>query len=750
MTCTKKIMKYILIALAAAVSAAVVLIFAVKQPATAEDNTHQNHKVCVGSACTDSNHTNVEWTEWTGTTTLPAEGTYYLSDDVSLSSTIELTGDLTLCLNGHTISGSVTKFNVTNGHTLNICDCSAGESGKLTGATDDSAVIVNGGTFNLYGGEISENKIATGENGGGVKVQEQGTFNMYGGKIAGNSVSGVNAHGGGVYLDQKSIFNMYDGVIGGDSENLGNTALNGGGVYIQSISEFTMYGGTISNNKSTNSSTDGGGGVFVANKSTFIMNGNGVITENKASNDGGGVNVFPSGTFKMENGTISGNMAKKGGGVFSQASTNEGTPVKFEMNGGEISGNTASQNGGGVYVGFNVGKFDLKDGTISGNTAANGGVYVNQTGLTIDNFKISGNSAASNGGGVWVDQGALTINSGTVSENKAIGSGGGVYYSGMPAYFQISGTVKITGNRKTADIAVLSETDSNTDTDNNAYLCSGKTIKINNGFDAVNSEIGVTVENPPMNCRQSVQVTSNGTSGDEAGFTSDDEDCYVMFGNAVWLIGPHQWGNLEHDDENHWGSCSLCSENLEETPHVFDSGVVTTPATTTAAGVKTYTCGVCKYQKTENIPKLNNQGGTPSGGTPSGGGGTRPTESTPSESEPTESTPSESEPIESEPIESTPSESEPIESDSSTDESSSAPSEPSESTPTESSETPSESSDSAPSESDFSSDGSSSAPSESTPPISDNPATGMAVSMIPVALALAILVVATKRSDMKK
>jgi len=44
-----------------------------------------------------------------------------------------------------------------------------------------------------------------------------------------------------------------------------------------------------------------------------------------------------------------------------------------------------------------------------------------------------------------------------------------------------------------------------------------------------------------------------------------------------------------------------CTEVTEEGDHTFDEGVITTPATQEADGVKTYTCSVCKYTKTETV-----------------------------------------------------------------------------------------------------------------------------------------------------
>lgn len=61
----------------------------------------------------------------------------------------------------------------------------------------------------------------------------------------------------------------------------------------------------------------------------------------------------------------------------------------------------------------------------------------------------------------------------------------------------------------------------------------------------------------------------------------------------------NEWKN---DAANHWKLCSECGEKVNEAAHTFNTGVITTPATETTTGVKTYTCTVCKYTKTETIP----------------------------------------------------------------------------------------------------------------------------------------------------
>lgn len=58
-----------------------------------------------------------------------------------------------------------------------------------------------------------------------------------------------------------------------------------------------------------------------------------------------------------------------------------------------------------------------------------------------------------------------------------------------------------------------------------------------------------------------------------------------------------------HDDDKHWRECTTqgCGEITAEGAHNWDGGVITTPPTCIAEGVKTYTCSVCKMTKTETV-----------------------------------------------------------------------------------------------------------------------------------------------------
>ena len=93
-------------------------------------------------------------------------------------------------------------------------------------------------------------------------------------------------------------------------------------------------------------------------------------------------------------------------------------------------------------------------------------------------------------------------------------------------------------------------------------------------------------------------------------------DCGKLFSDAdgtaevtaeeLKIAAHHTCGtDWESDnDENHYHICSVCSGKADVTPHSYDSGMITIPATETTEGVKTYTCSVCNHTKTETVPKL--------------------------------------------------------------------------------------------------------------------------------------------------
>lgn len=54
----------------------------------------------------------------------------------------------------------------------------------------------------------------------------------------------------------------------------------------------------------------------------------------------------------------------------------------------------------------------------------------------------------------------------------------------------------------------------------------------------------------------------------------------------------------------HYHGCERCDEKFDIGEHIWGEPVITLPPTETSNGIKTYTCNVCLYEKTEEIPQV--------------------------------------------------------------------------------------------------------------------------------------------------
>jgi hypothetical protein len=263
-------------------------------------------------------------------------------------------------------------------------------SKQFTG--DGSGVYVDAGRFTMIIGSIIGNKnpITHGAslNGRGVYLCNGSSFEMTGGDIRENTTKNG---GNGVYLDN-STFVMRGGTI---SDNDGDGS--GGGVYAANKSTFTMYNGNIVNNDVLTPGTGlppnafSGGGVFLYN-SSFTLEG-GFIRYNTAQYAGGGVSIFSDSpanraSFTMKDGTIMENVGRMGGGGVAQDGG------VFTMSGGSISGNYAMY-GGGVFLSSRIAaRFEKTGGTIYG--LNDGG----KTNITRDDGSVIINGGRGNA--IWV------------------------------------------------------------------------------------------------------------------------------------------------------------------------------------------------------------------------------------------------------------------------------------------------------------------------------------------------------------
>ena len=153
-----------------------------------------------------------------------------LGQDIALESTLTLSKDLTLDLNGHTLSGVCNAgqghlIMVNNGATLNVKDTSADADGKITFAKGSSNVgwtIDLEGELNLYSGiiELTGDEWSIGyavdirPNAWGTAYSKPTTFNMYGGKLlSSDGAVRVASSSSEKYLGVSANFNMEGGEI---------------------------------------------------------------------------------------------------------------------------------------------------------------------------------------------------------------------------------------------------------------------------------------------------------------------------------------------------------------------------------------------------------------------------------------------------------------------------------------------------------------------------------------------------------
>lgn len=228
-------------------------------------------------------------------------GTYYLCNNVKLTQTLVIRGNVTLDLNGFVlkITGSGSVIKIESG-TLTLVDSHPAAIHKFVKNTDDllmldesqGAGIVRGGvitggigrehSFSSVYGSISEN------GGGGVFINQDASFVMEGGNIVGCSAVGEHNTAGGVLVARSASFVMKAGKIAGC------TAARGGGVYVAdrdgdyALGSFTMNGGTIEWCVAYGSAAyDDGGGVN--NLGSFTMNGGTIRNCTAAYGYGGGI-----------------------------------------------------------------------------------------------------------------------------------------------------------------------------------------------------------------------------------------------------------------------------------------------------------------------------------------------------------------------------------------------------------------------------------------------------------------------------
>ena len=283
-------------------------------------NAEHIHCECGATDCTDSTHVLTGYKAWNDATSLPTAGNYFLNVDVNLAGETGLTGDLNLCLHGHTVTAAEGKQIITTPNNtdimLTITDCTAtyenGEykAGKLTGGVE---------------------KASLGRGGGAIYIRAEGDLKLYDGIITDNT---AGTGGGAIRLGKNATFVMYDGEISNNTAINGTTKKTGGAISAIGGTQITILGGTIKNNKGGN-----GGAIYTEGKLT------------------------------IRDGVITGNSGVNGGAIYVMNN------AQLELLGGEITNNTATTSAGGIYVSasgkITVGGDPVVKGNAKNGTASN-------------------------------------------------------------------------------------------------------------------------------------------------------------------------------------------------------------------------------------------------------------------------------------------------------------------------------------------------------------------------------------------
>ena len=316
-----------------------------------------------------------EWVNITEEKVL-TEGRYFLCNNVNLTQTLVIRGNVTLDLNGFVlkITGSGSVIKIESG-TLTLVDSHPAAIHKFVKNTDDlwmldesqGAGIVRGGI--ITGGNAGYN------DGGGVYVCPGAGLVMQGGSIVGCKAK----QGGGVYVADKNEaktlgrFTMKGGSIVGCVAT--DESYSGGGV--SNHGDFTMTGGTI---RSCTATAGHGGGICSVRQ--MSISGSAVVTDCKAGGyyvSSGAMLISPDSTYTaiIAGGTFDGNVENsKGtitGGTFNGQVRNSGVIENGQFNG--AVNNYEGTIKGGTFYGSVKNESDYDDGVLRRAGTISGGTF---------------------------------------------------------------------------------------------------------------------------------------------------------------------------------------------------------------------------------------------------------------------------------------------------------------------------------------------------------------------------------------
>ena len=323
--------------------------------------------VCGGKAEGMEGHTCqvVAFKPWEKTDSLPIDGNYYLTGDVTLSKYVGLDKGskcvLNLDLNGYDITYVVPENlgtleatggvpNTTgNNKTYNFAIFNIWKSSELT-ITDSTA---NPGTIKL---EMTDFVPTT------AQADEWNAAGTYDAEVKKRQDVRDKGAQGSIVSVGTGIFNLYDGIIDATNQKGMQTGML---ILVPAGGTFNMYGGKID---ATGAETTGSGTVAQV-LGTMNIHG-GEITGGKAKYSAS-IIVQNTGVVNMTGGAVKNGEGTYGGNFNLYKPSGDVLPT-LNITGGEISGGSATQGGGAIYGGTGV-------LNIGGNAVVSGGVAVFNT-----------------------------------------------------------------------------------------------------------------------------------------------------------------------------------------------------------------------------------------------------------------------------------------------------------------------------------------------------------------------------------
>ncbi len=364
---------------------------------------------------------------------LTENGTYALTDQLP-----DITGDITIVGNGATLQRESTapqfrllEVEATGVLTLNDLSLTGGDHSGAGGALQNEGgqVVINNVTFSnnhsdTTGGAIDqlETEGATGS----MTINDSTFINnsaTYAGAID-NDRGNVLTINNSVFTGNQAQF--YAGAIHNDDATLtindsqfsNNSAPETGGA-IKSDDESTLI---ITN--STLDHNTAGDGAAIRNSGSLTITGT-QITDNTATDWGGGLFSSSSGTVDITGTTFSGNTAVDGGAI-----RNHG---HLTLTQSTVESNSASDNGG-AFVVAGASSTTLTDCQVLNNSAAIDGGAIHSADssstVTIDDSVFTGNTATEDGGAIHVQPGVFIITDSQFTLNHAGDDGGAIYDNG--------------------------------------------------------------------------------------------------------------------------------------------------------------------------------------------------------------------------------------------------------------------------------------------------------------------------------